>query len=273
MESIIFYNMKNYTFIALPKNLSYYLDSYCLNILVRLINYSDYKQDTSFKISNEYLKDLTGYSKKIINATLSGLHRKGIITVDCVGIGQGKKQPSNTITINVSKFEEYDKIIPTIENLRNEDLMIKIDPYREKGWKVSYLSNNETPVETPSVEEETKPEIIETLKELCYKEDTETNIILNSVETPSVEEEIEINTAPLAPQKQMESLTADTATASEIVEDALKKGFTLTAIKDSTTRGFGLQNLSALNQMQSIYGYFSPELKTNMFKYCKEMKY
>lgn len=271
--------MKNYTFIALPKNLSYFLDSYCLNVLVRLINYSDYKQDTSFKISNEYLKDLTGYSKKIINATLSGLHRKGIITVDCEGIGQGKKQPSNTITINVSKFEEYDKIIPTIENLRNEDLMIKIDSYREKGWKVSYLSNEETEEIKPITTVKENQEKTETDKETnsildnIFLEDTEENISPTDNENETIEKEI-VNVAPQpAPQRQVPVLSADTATAQEIVEDAMKKGFYITAIKDSNTKGFELENETALRQMQDMYGYFSHDFKKDMFVYCKNMKY
>lgn len=282
MESIIFYKlMKNYKIISIPKYLTYYMDSYCLNVIVRLINFSDNKQQTTFKISNEYLQQLTGYSKKVLNATLSGLHRKGIITVVCDGQGKGKQQNTNTITINTDKFEEYDTIFPSIENIYDQDIRVTIDKYREKGWKVSYLSEEDAETPKQIVNNKLEQSQKEENKSETVQEEKKTDSLYNSIfisdddmDNPNCEKE-EINiTATAAPSDRHKvTLSADTATAEEIVEDARKRGYVITGIKDSTVRGFELENVLALRGMQSDYGWFSPELKTEMFKYCKQMKY
>lgn len=136
----------NYKYISCPINLMKMMDSNCRNLLVVLLMIEFEERNNTFKVNSKVLQTLTGYSKKVLNATLSSLHRNGIITVKCSGTGKGKKQSPNTITINYDKFKEYDEQFITLTKLMDETQHIVIDEdYWEKGYKVSYLPTDEVP--------------------------------------------------------------------------------------------------------------------------------
>lgn len=184
-------NKINYSFTPIPFVLGTYMDHYCYYLLGKLLGLAFTNQSNTFKTNNQNLQIITGLSKKVINATLSSLHRNGIITVECVG--QAVSKTSNTITINTSKFEEYDKM-GICTAYTDTDKLISIDKYDVKGYKVSYLQNNEETEEgvtTGNIKEE-KPQPSSSVIDKVIDDFVET---ITSAETIDDEYEEEMETA------------------------------------------------------------------------------
>lgn len=180
-------NKLNYSFTAIPTHLRSYCDMYCSFVLTVLIEQMNANMSKTFKTNNVYLQQLTGLSKRVINATLSSLHRNGIISVACVGQSRSKK--CNLITINTSKFEEYDNK-PFCNAMTDIDKRIVIDNYAEKGYKVSYLQNNEVSLTHEELEETNKIEVTPTVSTTLEYVETSTHEEMEEskeVEEPVVE--------------------------------------------------------------------------------------
>lgn len=264
----------DYKFIQVPMILGLLLDSYCLTVLTKLMALRQINQSDRLTVNNQNLQVITGLSKKVINATLSSLHRNGIVTVDCVGIGVSKT--SNTITINIDKINEYDSI-GVAQALTDDSLKITIDKYDVKGYRVSYLPSEEptkaveeVKIEIPVMEKKAETTDTDTTEILSdYTTDSTLNVIFCDDDDDDQEEETPPENYLLKP---LSPLSAETATVGEIIEDARNRGINVSAKRDSDINGFRYSNVLQLKEMRKYYGYIGAETLRDMFVYCKENK-
>lgn len=252
----------NYKFIKLPIVLALLMDNNCSQILNVLLSLSFIKSSNKFPVNSNYLQTITGLSKKVINATLSSLHRKGLITVECVGIGVSNTP--NQITINTDKFEEYDKM-NTSEILDCTSSRIVTDNYHQKGYKVSYLQDKEEEKEKISTGLPTNEEndFVTTV--------TSAETITDS-DVDEIFKEVNVSVAPA------------TATPPPVTKPETKEGWfdLLVAsgykIKDSEDpTSFVNVNFPLIERMCNENGLNQPELtyydSENLYNYCLTKRY
>ena len=159
--------MKNYKFTCVPKNLMLAMDGNCKVMLFTLVQYSDYTagEDGWFYAPNTTLQQQAGLSKNLVIATLDTLYNAGVIDIECIGVGTGRK--SNRIKVNTSLFDKYDEY--KVEDiLGNPELQIRTVQYKN-NYSPSYL-----------------PESKKECKEVCKK----VNTIIDNVDNINNKENI-----------------------------------------------------------------------------------
>ena len=125
----------DYQFAAIPKKLMYCLDRNCRSMLFALVDLVDFYDSKSFYRSNEDLQKDADISKNLVIATLDTLYQAGLIDVDCVGKGTGRK--TNVITVHTEYFKEWEKY--TFDEVRNSpELKINTIKYKGSGFRASY---------------------------------------------------------------------------------------------------------------------------------------
>lgn len=157
----------DYKFIAMPTQLTLRLDNNLRIMLMTLIQVSSYEQDQAkkkgkkwdgyFKRSNKELKDETGYSKNLINATIETLYREKIIDVICAGKAKGDREKKNRYKVYFDRFKQYqqDSVYDCITDV---DLKIETLDYKAKDFKLTYLKDDNTKVcETTFVDDNYSP--------------------------------------------------------------------------------------------------------------------
>ena len=273
----------NYSFTPIPFVLGTYMDHYCYYLLGKLLGLAFINQSNTFKTNNQNLQIITGLSKKVINATLSSLHRNGIITVECVG--QAVSKTSNTITINTSKFEEYDKM-GICTAYTDTDKLISIDKYDVKGYKVSYLQDNEEieeGVTTGNIKEE-KHQPSSSVIDKVIDDFVET---ITSAETIDDEYEEEMETADNVTKdlpKVNISIAPATATAKPVEKPETKEGWFDLLVRSGykiqnsdTPESFISKNFPLIEKMCNEKGLNNPELtyydSEDLYKYCTSKRY
>lgn len=129
----------DYQYAPIPKKLMYCLDRNCKAMLFALVDLTDYYSSNKFYRSNEDLQKDTDLSKNLVIATLVTLYRKGLIDVDCVGKGTGRK--TNVITVYTEKFKDWEKY--TFEEVRTRpELKIDTVNYKGSGFKADYANKD-----------------------------------------------------------------------------------------------------------------------------------
>lgn len=157
----------DYKFIAMPTQLTLRLDNKLRIMLMTLIQVSTFEQDKVekkgqkwdgyFKRSNKELKEETGYSKNLINATIETLYREKIIDVICAGKAKGDREKKNRYKVYFDRFKQYqqDSVYDCITDC---DLKIETLDYKAKDFKLTYLKDDNTKVcETTFVDNNYSP--------------------------------------------------------------------------------------------------------------------
>lgn len=111
-------NQQNdYQFVMIPQQLSSCLDANCGKMLSTLLGLSSLmkEEDGWFYRSNQDLQLDTRFSQNLVIATLDTLYQAGIIDVDCIGKGRGRR--SNRIHINFESFKVYQQY--SFNDIRN----------------------------------------------------------------------------------------------------------------------------------------------------------
>lgn len=129
--------MKDFKFTCVPKNLMLALDGNCKVMLFTLVQYSDFTagEDGWFYAPNATLQTQAGLSKNLVIATLDTLYQAGVIDIECIGVGTGRK--SNRIKVNTTAFDKYDEY--KVEDiLGNPELQIRTVQYKN-NYSPSYL--------------------------------------------------------------------------------------------------------------------------------------
>lgn len=107
-------------------------------MLFALIELSSFYKSTRFFRSNKDLQDDTALSQHLVIATLDTLFRAGIINVECIGKGTGRK--TNIITVHFERFKEYEKY--SFDEARTSpDLFIKTVQFKGTGCRPSYIKD------------------------------------------------------------------------------------------------------------------------------------
>lgn len=140
----------DYQYAPIPKKLMYCLDRNCKAMLFALVDLTDFYNSNRFYRSNEDLQKDTDLSKNLVIATLVTLYRQGLIDVDCVGKGTGRK--TNIITVYTEKFKDWEKY--TFDEVRTRpELKIDTVKYKGSGFKADY-ANKEVEVSCYSQSQE-----------------------------------------------------------------------------------------------------------------------
>lgn len=284
MENIENKEKKIYNYYKSSIHMEMLMDNNCSQVWNVLKGLSFFNRDNTFNVTSKYLETVTGLSKKVINAVLSSLHRKGIITVECVGIGVSKTP--NKITINTSKFWEYDNINPTELLTGCTEYRIVTDKYKEKGYRVSYLQDNEEieeGVTTGNIKEE-KPQPSSSVIDKVIDDFVET---ITSAETIDDEYEEEIETADNVTKdlpKVNISIAPATATATPVTKPETKEGWFDLLVRSGykiqnsdTPESFISKNFPLIEKMCNEKGLNNPELtyydSEDLYKYCTSKRY
>lgn len=267
-----------YKFSKIPTSLSYLADGNCYRMLSILINLTFINQSSTFILSVSNLENLFNASKKIINATLSALHREGLITVECIGIAKGKH--CNQITVNFENFSKYDNY--TLNDFRNIGIIISTDDYHQKGYQVSYLSSPETTVtEAPKFEEKetvtvAEPESFseptpESYPEPAKYSDEEfgfspfgESVVAAATATTETPPDVSVVPEPPAEKAAHVAPSNTKDVIEEFLEKAHKNGISVKCNNYSTLGAFIYENRNLLND-----GNYSDKDVFRIFSYCK----
>ena len=257
-----------------PINMEMLMDGNCSQVWNVLKGLSFFNRSNTFNVTTKYLETVTGLSKKVINAVLSAFHRREIITVNCVGIGVSKTP--NQITINTKKFWDYDSINPTELLTGCTDMRIVTDKYKEKGYKVSYLQDNEEENEDistglPTTEEN---DFVATITSAETITDSDVDDIFQ-------EEKVSVAPATATPPAEIEPVKVE---YNSIAIPKNKEGWfdLLNTLKykiidtDDPTN-FLSKNYGLIEKLCSVYGFKNPQMTYSdskpMYEYCMNKNY
>lgn len=167
----------DYQYAPIPKKLMYCLDRNCKAMLFALVDLTDFYNSNRFYRSNEDLQKDTDLSKNLVIATLVTLYRQGLIDVDCVGKGTGRK--TNVITVHTEKFTDWEKY--TFDEVRTRpELKIDTVKYKGSGFKADYANKG--------VEVSCYPQSQEVSQTSSQQVSQKVNTIEETIETQSSKE-------------------------------------------------------------------------------------
>ena len=129
----------NYQFTAVPTSLFMCMDNNCRSMLFTAIQLSSFyaADDGWFFRTNEDLQAETRLSENLVRATISTLHRIGVLDVRTAGKSKGKVP--NYFKLNFEKMADWDKY--SIEDcMKNPMFAVEMDNYKEQGWQPSYMT-------------------------------------------------------------------------------------------------------------------------------------
>lgn len=127
-----------YQFTPIPLNLMACCDINCRSMLWTMAQLSsNYANEHGwFFRTNDDLRVQSQLSENLVRATISALHRIGIIEV--MTVGKGKSKTPNKFKLNTERFNDYEKY-SLDDCIKHPDLRIETDNYKGKGWQPSYL--------------------------------------------------------------------------------------------------------------------------------------
>lgn len=170
----------DYQYAAIPKKLMYCLDRNCRSMLFALVDLADYYDTNRFYRSNEDLQKDTDLSKNLVIATLATLYLSGLIDVNCIGKGTGRK--TNIITVHTERFKNWEKY--TFDEVRNlPELKINTVKYKGSGFKAPYM-DKDVEASCYSVSQEVSQKV-NTIEETIETQSTKENILYKDIENES----------------------------------------------------------------------------------------
>ncbi len=108
-------------------------------VFIALLTKSFLNHSDNFKATNAQLREMTGLSKRVVEAALSALHREKLIMVEPAG--QTTKKNITKITLNRNSWNRYDKVTDISSLIGTPEIVT--DNYNESGYSPSYVIEKE----------------------------------------------------------------------------------------------------------------------------------